>query len=53
MEDEQPGCLGTIKIDANVEKVRTLVRTGCCLRIRIKFAQSYKQDPNNTILVAL
>jgi hypothetical protein len=42
-----------IKIDANVEKVRTLVRKGCCLGIRIKAAQSYRQDPNTTILVAL
>jgi hypothetical protein len=53
MEDEQPGCLGTIKIDANVEKVRTLVKTRCCLSIRIKVAQSYRQDPNKIILVAL
>jgi len=52
MEDEEPGCLETIKIDENVEKVRTPVRTGC-LSIRIKVAQSYRQDPNNTILVAL
>lgn len=53
VEDEQPGCLGTIKIDTNVEKVRTFVRTGCCLGIRINVAQSYRQDPNNTILVVL
>jgi hypothetical protein len=53
MEDEQPVCLGTIKIGENMEKMRTVVRTGCCLGIRIKVAQSYRQDPNNKILVAL
>jgi hypothetical protein len=53
VEDEQPGCLGTIEIDENVEKVRTLVRTGCCLGIRIMVAQSYRKDLNNSILVVL
>jgi hypothetical protein len=53
VEDEQPGCLGTIKVDVSVEKVRALVRTGCCLGIIINVAQSYRQDPNNTIVVAL
>jgi hypothetical protein len=53
VEDVQPGCLRTIKIDVSVEKVRALVRTGCCLGIRINVAQSYRQDPNNTIVVGL
>jgi hypothetical protein len=39
VEDEQPGYLETIKIDVSVEKVRALVRTGCCLGIKINVAQ--------------
>jgi hypothetical protein len=44
MEREQPGCLGTMRTDKNVEKVRTLVRTHCQLGIRIQVAQNYAQD---------
>jgi hypothetical protein len=40
VEDEQPDCLGTMRTDENVEKERTLVRTGCCLGMRIQVAHN-------------